>query len=388
MKTRITFSAFILLAVLLIACRKNNTIADDKQSSQLQLSEQADDYPRSTNDHLAALGRVLFYDKNLSLNNSVSCSSCHDQAKAFCDGKRFSSGLINTQTNRNAPSIFFRSGRLFWDARAANMESLVLKPVQNHVEMRIEDLSQLAKKISLISYYPSLFKKAFGSPSVDTIKIQLAMTEFMKNFTFNANRFVRSVDRKEPLETIEELGKEIFFGKARCSSCHTLKDDGTGNNGGGYGGGSNVLPRAEFNIGLDAEYQDKGVGELSGVPEDYGKFNIPLLFNVEYTAPYMHDGRFNTLEEVVEHYNSGVKTHPNLDIRLREIGDLMKLNNAELLTALDKNGNNKIDNWEMSSYEAVKLNLTSFEKKALVAFLKTLSDPRILTDKKFSNPFK
>ena len=143
----------------------------------------------------------------------------------------------------------------------------------------------------------------------------------------------------------------------------------------------------EFNIGLDQVYQDNGVGEITKNTEDDGKFMVPVLLNVEYTAPYMHDGRFKTLEEVVEHYNSNIKNHPNLDVNLRDIDHIQNMSENDILALLDANHNGEIDFSEIRNIPPRKLNLNSAEKKGLVDFLKTLSDASIFTNKKFSTPF-
>jgi cytochrome c peroxidase len=286
---------------------------------------------------------VLFYDKSLSLNNSVSCASCHQQEKAFCDNLQFSTGLENVKTLRNTPSIFAKNSRMFWDGRVSSLSDLALKPIKNHVEMKFENLQALATKISKISYYPELFRKAFPSNSeIDSSMIQRALTEFLISFNFSDNKFSRSQRGLDKLSASEKLGKILFFGKARCSNCHHIEGNNNpfpGGNVGGYGSTD-----ASHNIGLDNVYADNGLGAISKNPQQDGLFMVPALLNVEYTAPYMHDGRFKTLEEVVEHYNSGVKKTATID---------------PIMT--------------MPSFEN-GLQLTTQQKSDLVAFLKTLTD--------------
>lgn len=384
MKTKITLIAFLITTLLVISCRKKQTVSEEAgYSGKPVLPEEPYDYLRSSNDDLATLGRVLFYDKSLSQNNSVACASCHQQSKAFCDNLKFSTGLEDLKTGRNSPSIFAHQGPAFWDGRANSLADLVLMPVKNHVEMKFDNISALAEKLSSIDYYAPLFEKAFGSSEIDENTLKLALHEFIKNFTFSNNKFNRSIAKVEKLNASESLGEAIFFGKGRCEDCHHIKDPNTGN-GNGYGSVPSVIVLGQSNIGLDKVYTDNGVGDITKNPNDYGKFVIPVLLNAEYTAPYMHDGRFNTLEEVVEHYNSGINNHPNLDHRLRDFGNMSEAQ----MEALDANQNGLLEPSEVSSLPPVRLNLTSAEKKSLVDFLKTLTDPTILTETKFSTPFK
>jgi cytochrome c peroxidase len=389
MKTTRALASILLLvfAVSFTGCKKEESSeppSPEEATNAPVLPERTYDYPNSNNDSLAELGRVLFYDKNLSLNNSVACANCHQQARAFCDNQQFSTGLEDQKTPRNSPSIFAKQGSLFWDARANNMSELVFMPVQNHVEMKFSDISELAKKIGRIDYYKPLFRRVFRTEYVEEDQIRSAMTEFLHNFNFSHNKFSRTLVNAEKLNASEQNGHDIFFGKGRCSNCHHLTDPNGGNSGSGYGV---VTPNLVFNIGLDYKYTDKGVGERTGTPEDEGKFLIPVLLNVEYTAPYMHDGRFKTLDEVVEHYNSGIKDHGNLDFNLRDFSALGNLSQFELIQQLDKNHNGQIDASEASAYPPARLGLTANEKRNLVDFLKTLSDPSILNDVKYGDPF-
>ena len=378
MKKSIFFFASALLVLATAGCRKHSIdqpVAADPKTEKI-------DFPVSANDDLASLGRVLFYDKNLSHNNSVSCASCHQQSKAFCDQQQFSTGLEGHKTPRNSPSIFARQGRMFWDARARSMTDLSLMPVKNHVEMKMPDLRALCQKLSGMEYYRSLFEQAFGTADIDSNRIQLAMGEFLRNFDFSDNKFRRSRLNLARLNASEELGRELFFGKAGCINCHTIIDERVPDR--GYG---RTDLSETFNIGLDEVYNDRGVGEVTGSASDYGMFLLPVLLNVEHTAPYMHDGRFRTLEEVVEHYNSGVKNHPNLSMHLRDLSKYPDTHRDQVFIMLDKNRDNMLDASESESVPPKRLNLSHDEKRCLVAFLKTLTDDRIFTDKRFSDPF-
>jgi cytochrome c peroxidase len=378
MKARSLFILSSFCLILLLSCKKPLHSDVEDYTAEPNLPEQPYDYKSSNNDHLATLGRVLFYDKKMSLNNSISCASCHQQNKAFCDNQRFSKGLEDKFTARNSPSIFAKTGRMFWDGRASSVSDLVLKPVTNHVEMKIIDLETLAERLQNVSYYPELFNKAFGSPEVTVTRLQFALTEFVRNFNFSENKFNASQNGFIQLSALELQGKNLFNGKALCANCHHV--DG-GNNGYGF-------TDEEHNIGLDMTYSDNGIGAITKNSEDNGKFMVPALLNIEFTAPYMHDGRFQTLEEVIEHYNSGIQDHPNLDLNLRDFSDLQNMDFNQLLALYDANHNNELEINELPYRAPVKLNLTSTEKKALIAFLKTLSDNTIFSDERFSDPFK
>lgn len=389
MKKKTIFLLTIVAVAVTIACRKE--LPSEEVSSRLSepvLPEQTEDFPVSLNDELATLGKVLFYDRNLSQNNSVSCASCHQQNKAFCDNLATSPGLEGNKTGRNTPAIISKSGRLFWDGRASGINDLVLRPVKDHVEMGVKDLGALPEKLASLSYYPELFQKAFATSYIDTGRIKEALVEFLKNFEFTNNRFKRHLMQNEQLTANEKLGKDLFFGKALCSNCHNIQQATfpmPGGGGIGYGDSSPV-PIGR-NIGLDESTNDRGIAAVTNLPADEGRFVMPVLFNVEYTHPYMHDARFKTLEEVVEHYNSGIKNHPNLDPVLRDISKFENMDPEEAMKLLDTNHDGFLSDDELRQLPPVRLNLTAGEKKQLVAFLKTLSDPAIKTDLRFSDPF-
>ena len=352
--TKNYFVGLLLVAIAAFtSCRKEKPAAEEsgKDSAEVPvLPERVEPYPNNTNFFMVTLGRVLFYDKELSVNKNVACGSCHKQENAFSDNLKFSPGTNNELTERNTPSIFAKAGRMFWDGRAVSVNDLALRPVTNPVEMGHRDMNALVNRISSLDYYKALFAKAFPSrTSIDTVMIQQALAEFMRSFRFNDNKFQRSQLGQEKLTDSEERGRQLFFSEAKCSQCHHIQDNGFN----GYGGTDE-----SHNIGLDHGNPDPGVGAISRISSQEGSFMMPVLLNVELTAPYMHDGRFQTLEEVVEHYNSKIQANPNLDPKLR--------------------------NWDGTP---LRLNLSESDKTALVDFLKTLTDRSILTDKRYSNPF-
>ena len=298
----------------------------------------------------ATLGRVLFYDVQMSRNNTVSCASCHLQEYGFADPEPFSTGLYGELTGRHSMAIMnsFMGFRFFWDLRAAGLENQALMPIQHPVEMDM-DLATLEGKLAGLDYYPALFEAAFGTPEIDSTRISRALSQFMRSIYSVNSKFDIGMQSNFANFTAEELqGKDLFFADARtnCNNCHQTY----------Y-----FFDVAAHNNGSELVYTDEGVGGLSGNPDQIGFFKTPTLRNIEYTAPYFHDGRFATLEEVVEFYNSEMQAHPNLDERLTEDG--------------------------LIGGPPRQMNLTEQEKSALVAFLKTLSEPSILTEEKWSDPF-
>ncbi|MBI3237651.1 MAG: cytochrome-c peroxidase [Flavobacteriia bacterium] len=297
-----------------------------------------------------ALGRVLFYDKNLSLNKHVSCASCHSQQHAFSDTKSFSTGLYGGQTTRNSMSIFNTrfSNRFFWDQRAQGVENQVVMPIQNHLEMDMT-LDSLANRLATVNYYPQLFQNAFGSTEINADKISKALAQFVQSLVSYKSKFDKGYETNfVNFSQLERDGMNLYnSGAINCNHCHTTV---------------NFYTNQSLVNGLDEVYADQGLGTLTGDPQDNGKFKVPSLRNIAVSGPYMHDGRFKTLEEVVEHYNSGIKAHPNLDDRLAADG--------------------------MTGGPPKRYNMTDYQKKSLVAFLKTLTDYEFLYDKRFSNPFK
>lgn len=313
-------------------------------------------------DEGATLGRVLFYDKKLSANGTIACASCHKPDKGFSDDAILSLGFDGGTTGRHSMTLinarFYQRGRFFWDERASTLEEQVLMPFQDPVEMGMT-LAQVVSTVQAQSYYPDLFEQAFGSQEITSDRIARALAQFVRSIVSYSSRYDEgrslspSPGANFPNFTAEEnLGKSIFFqtipnGGGACFGCHTTEAFISANPG----------PQ---NNGLDANStNDLGAGDVFANPIFVGRFKTTSLRNIELTAPYMHDGRFSTLEEVVEHYNSGIQAHPTLSPALT-----------------DEDGN------------PVRLNLTTAEKSALVAFLKTLTDSSLATEEKWSDPFE
>jgi cytochrome c peroxidase len=305
----------------------------------------------------ATLGRVLFYDKRLSANQTISCSSCHQAEHGFSDSARFSTGFEGGLTGRNSMGLtnarYYLRGKMFWDERADTLEDQTLQPIQNHVEMGMT-LDVLNLKIGNEPYYAGLFTSAFGDATINSDRVSKALSQFVRSIVSGASKYDLGVPLNFTNFTAQEnQGRQIFTGPAGgCAACHGSDNFVPGNN--------------VFNNGLENPYIDKGLGGISGLASDEGFFKVPSLRNIELTAPYMHDGRFATLEQVVDFYNAGVVNHPNLSPQLR----------------LPPGPPGSPPSGPR------RLNLSNAEKAALVAFLKTLTDRSVTTDPKFSDPFR
>lgn len=305
-----------------------------------------------TNDG-ATLGRVLFYDKALSVNNTTSCGSCHHQDKAFVDGLALSKGFNGGTTRRNSMAIanmrFFTGKKMFWDGRAATLEVQVMKPITDNIEMGMPSLTELETKLAAKSYYGPLFQKAFGSSAITSDRISKALAQFIRSIVSFNSKFDQGQASNFSNFTAQELNG-LQRVNATCGECHTDHTTfGTTNPPTFLFSNPNFVTNA-----LDLVYTDNGVGEITGDPRQNGTFKIAALRNIELTAPYMHDGRFTNLEQVLTHYQSGVKNHPNLGF-LPPAGGF-------------------------GYSDAIKADM--------IAFLKTLSDQTLVTDPKYSDPFK
>ncbi len=284
------------------------------------------------------LGKKLFHDKRLSINNSQSCSSCHLQSAAFSDPRRVSLGAEGQAGKRNAMALVnlaWGQG-FFWDGRAKTLREQVLMPVTDRHEMN-ETLERLEEKLSQDQKLSADFQKAFGSSGITAERIAKALEQYLITLVSQESRFDKAVRKVAELSEEEKRGLQLFvtehdpkrglFG-ADCFHCH---------------GGTLMTDHQLHNNGLGLTPGDVGRMKVTGVEADQGKFKTPTLRNIALTSPYMHDGRFETLEEVVEHYSSGVKRSATLDPNL-------------------------------AKHPVEGLRLSAEDKRALVAFLKTLTD--------------
>ncbi len=324
------------------------------------------------------LGRHLFYETKLSRNNTISCGSCHVQEKAFTDGRRFSVGLNGENTPRNAMSLtnMLWEDKLFWDGRSSNLEHQALMPIQDHIEMDLT-LGEAITRLQAINLYDSLFFHAFGDTMITAPKIAEAIAEFERGLISTNSKFDKFKRGEASLTMEEQLGSQmftthpgyyynptlelsLFIRGGNCGDCHTsvLFNGLVGNQG-----------MVNNGLEFDDTRKDDGFFNMTQNPNDKGKFKAPSLRNIALTAPYMHDGRFTSLKEVLDHYNDHVKVSSTLS-------PLMFVNNDENQQGIISPDGNYI-----------QLGLTESEKNAIIAFLNTLTDEEFINNKRFSNPF-
>ena len=302
----------------------------------------------------ADLGRHLFYDPILSSDSDMACASCHKQQYAFSDSpNRFSKGRSGELMKRNTMPLFNLAWypSFFWDGRAATLELQILQPVNAHNEMNLSWIAASAR-LERSAYYKTKFEEVFGGGLIDSIKITKAIGQFLRTLISNQSKYDRVIAGKGRFTEDEYAGLILMNDQTKgdCLHCHTTDADALGTT-------------LKFsNNGLDTiyspgNYNDKGHGAVTGRESDNGKFIIPSLRNVALTAPYMHDGRFKTLDEVLDFYSTGVHVSANVD--------------------------NKMD----FAYKG-GAKLTTIEKSQIKAFLYTLTDSVFISNPEFSNPFQ
>jgi cytochrome c peroxidase len=292
-----------------------------------------------------ALGRKLFYEKLLSGDNTMSCGTCHLQENGFSEPLQVSQGITGALGTRNAmPLINLGWNQLgfFWDGRAATLEDQALQPITNTIEMNAT-WPDVEAKLNAHDTYPRLFKEAYGVDRIDSLTVAKAIAQFVRTLISGNSRFDAWYNRQEtPLNAQELRGFTLYTTEAAdCFHCHGL--------------GGLITDNKYHNNGLDTIYTDMGRFDVTGNPMDRATFRTPTLRNIEMTAPYMHDGRFFTLEEVVEHYSEHVKMSPTI---------------SPLMELVGESG----------------AHLTQEEKEDLLAFLRTLTDQEFLANPNFSDP--
>jgi len=294
------------------------------------------------------LGRKLFYEPMLSADNSQSCSDCHSLSNAFTDVNQFSTGIDNISGDRNSMPLFNLAwnwnNNFFWDGRASSLENQAFEPVVNPIEMH-ETWPDAVAKLQNDNAYPNLFKSAFGTCIIDSVFVSKALSQFERTLISGNSKFDRHQLHLENLTIFELEGYDIYRDETKgdCIHCH--------------GDVSNPLwTDNEFhNNGLDATFTDLGLGAITGDPADIGLFKTPSLRNLAFTAPYMHDGRFEELSDVILHYSIGLVNSPTIDALMKKV---------------NQGG----------------VGLTPGEMMKLELFLLTLSDSSFITNSNFSKP--
>jgi cytochrome c peroxidase len=294
-----------------------------------------------------ALGKKLFFDPILSGNNSQACASCHISQSAFTDNTTFSMGATGDFGTRNSMPLFNLAWnfdeRFFWDGRGLSLERQAIEPVENPIEMH-SDWNDVVTKLTAHSEYPLLFQRAFGTTPITKELTTKAIAQFERTLISGNSKFDKYLLGEVTLTSQELNGFNVFMDETRgdCFHCH--------------GSDNNPLwtDNSFHNNGLDETFSDLGLGAVTGDPADNGKFKSPSLRNLAYSAPYMHDGRFDTLEDVINHYSEGLVHSPTID---------------PLMKKVNEGG----------------VQLTEQDKADLKAFLLTLSDPSFLNNPDFTN---
>ena len=324
--------------------------------SRLPLFDQQRDGNRTT-DEGATLGRVLFHDKRLSITNTVACASCHHQSHGFASPEAFNTGVLGIPLRRNSMGLANARYNIqhswFSDMRATSIEEVARIAMENSEEMG-SSLSMTTAKVQAASFYAPLFQAAFGAPEITGPRVLAAIEQYVQSLISYRSKFDRAcssmtndpLDCSLVLSAQEMRGLDIFrgAGNQHCDSCHGLP------------GAANIW---QANNGLDAVVTDPGTTRPAMQRDgSEGVFRPASLRNVALTAPYMHDGRFATLREVIDHYDHGVQDSVNLDPFLRSNG------------------------------APIRMNLSDADKDALEAFLRTLTDDDMISDPRFADPFQ
>lgn len=294
------------------------------------------------------LGKKLFFDPILSANNTQACANCHNPTNAFTDSRQFSEGIDGISGNRNSMPLFNLAwnydDRFFWDGRESGLENQAFEPITNPIEMHTT-WPEVAEKLQQHPDYPELFRVAFGSTPIDSVLVSKAIAQFERTLISSNSKFDNYLSGNTELTPQESEGFNVFMDEAKgdCFHCH----------------GSNNNPlwtdNKFHNNGLDSVLTDLGLGGVTGDPSDNGKFKSPSLRNLIFTAPYMHDGRFSSIDEVINHYSEGLQNSPTIDPLMKKV-----------------------------SQGGVQLSLQ--EKANLKAFLLTLTDEAFINNPNFSNP--
>jgi cytochrome c peroxidase len=287
----------------------------------------------------AELGKLLYFDKRLSKDGTVSCATCHDPKFAFTDGKAVSNGIGGQKGGRSAPTVINRAYSLaqFWDGRAKSLEEQAKGPMANPIEMG-NTHGGVVGNLKAIAGYRPLFVKAFGTAEIDIDHVAMAIATFERTVLSGNSPYDRyKAGNKKAMSATQVRGLNVYFNKAKCDQCHE---------------GTNFTTNAYHNLGVgtDRPNPDAGRFDFTKDPADWGAFKTPTLRDISRTAPYMHDGSLKTLEEVVDYYDKGGIKNKNLDERIKPL-NLTPQEKADLVAfmkALDGEGWQKIQ--EPSSF--------------------------------------
>lgn len=350
---------FLLFAAMLNSCTKDKVYTPTPYTliSPSHFPEMEIPLDNPMTEEGIELGRFLFYEKKLSGDNSMSCASCHLAENAFAESLQYSVGIDGISGTRNAMPLFNLGWKefFFWDGRRNSLENQILDPVPNPIEMH-QEWKQATDKLSTDIEYRNRFFRAFGEEGIDSIKVSKAIAQFLRTIISSSSKYdvmykyeynlPLSANENSILQSVEAeewAGYDLFksLNGADCFHCH-----------------NGPLMRVEkfSNNGLDNTFSDPGRALVTNNPNDEGKFKVPSLRNIELTAPYMHDGRFNTLDEVIEHYSSGVHMSATID---------------PLIEFANQGG----------------VQLDAQEKLLLKKFLLTLTDTVFINNPNFKDPF-
>lgn len=350
--------AYILLGAILISCSTDDGKVNGYTATPLDLQIPQlfkdrilppvipEDNPQTVEG--VALGRKLFFERRLSADNTLACAGCHNPANAFTDPRQFSVGIDGIQGNRNSMPLFNLAWNynelFFWDGRATSIEDQALKPVVDPIEMH-NTWSNAAETLQSDSEYRQMFSEAFGTETIDSVLVTKAIAQFLRTLISANSKFDRYLAGSEELTPQELNGLNVFLDENRgdCFHCH--------------GNPNNPLwtDNIFHNNGLDESFSDRGRGEVTGDPREFGLFKTPSLRNLAFSAPYMHDGRFTTLEEVIDHYSEGLVYSETIDPLMKKVSE-------------------------------GGVHLSESDKADLKAFLLSLSDPSFINNQDFQPP--
>ena len=280
------------------------------------------------------LGKLLFFDKRLSANDTIACASCHMPSLAFTDGQPVSAGIHGQKGGRSAPTAINRvfSSAQFWDGRAATLEEQSVGPFANPIEHGFKDHDELVAKVKSIAGYGPLFERAFGSPAITTDLIGKAIASFQRTLLSGNSAYDRFTmgNEEQALSANAQNGLRVFLGKGQCLRCHF---------------GFNFTDERYHNLGAGWDQQSKSFADVgrqavTNKPEDTGAFKTPTLREIANTAPYMHDGSLATLREVVDFYDQGGIPNPRLDpvIKPLKLTEQEKQDLVEFMESLNGEG--------------------------------------------------